>query len=381
MSEEFKTASEKRTNYIVLMIISLIFIVLSILTDQHENFIITIPALILTTYGLFRKDKLSLPPLFIAFFTIVLISLQLTKMFLARYWILDFIADVLLGMFTCILGLMILLSLMKSLPNFDTEKPHIVTLCAFCIGIALALLLFVTDFFVEVLSPNYSEENAFELVQGIVLSAIGSGFIALLFYLNRHNGLFENTIDKYLSNNADTLGLQNIARTQALRMIEEGESSKLEFKSTLRTNLKTGEKDPRMEKAVLKTLVAFLNTRGGTLFIGVADDGTILGVDLNSFDGSKDKFGLHLNNLITKQIGGEFLPFINYGFVDIDDKPIMRIDCKISDRPVFLDDGKEQLFFVRSGPSSIDLHGIELLYYANHNFGKILKKNNHEVFR
>lgn len=39
-----------------------------------------------------------------------------------------------------------------------------------------------------------------------------------------------------------------------------------------------------MEKAVLKTLVAFLNSKGGTLLIGVADDGTVIGVDEDSFE-------------------------------------------------------------------------------------------------
>ena len=98
-----------------------------------------------------------------------------------------------------------------------------------------------------------------------------------------------------------------------------------------------------MERAVLKTIVAFLNSRGGTLLIGVADDGTIVGVDLASFEGSKDKFGLHLNNLIKTQIGSEFLPFLHFTLVDFEDKSVMRVSCQISDRPVFLTDGKERM--------------------------------------
>lgn len=41
-----------------------------------------------------------------------------------------------------------------------------------------------------------------------------------------------------------------------------GESSEVEFKSTLRVNLHTGSKDPRIELAVLKTIAGFLNTNG-----------------------------------------------------------------------------------------------------------------------
>ena len=39
-----------------------------------------------------------------------------------------------------------------------------------------------------------------------------------------------------------------------------------------------------MEKAVLKTIVAFLNTDGGNLLIGVDDDGDIIGADIQSFE-------------------------------------------------------------------------------------------------
>ena len=209
----------------------------------------------------------------------------------------------------------------------------------------------------------------------MTFSMLGSLLTALTFYFNRHNGLFEHTLNRFLKDNADVLGVQDRVKKEILKEIEDGESSKLEFKSTLRTNLKTGEKDPRMERAVLKTIVAFLNSRGGTLLIGVADDGTIVGVDLASFEGSKDKFGLHLNNLIKTQIGSEFLPFLHFTLVDFEDKSVMRVSCQISDRPVFLTDGKEQIFYVRSGPSTIDLHGMELLYYANHNFGRNLKKH------
>ncbi|MCQ2078784.1 MAG: hypothetical protein MJZ38_01825, partial [archaeon] len=68
MSEKNNVQSKSKTSYIMLMFICVIFIVISAVTDQHENFIITIPAIILTAYGLVRQDKLALPPWFIVFF-------------------------------------------------------------------------------------------------------------------------------------------------------------------------------------------------------------------------------------------------------------------------------------------------------------------------
>lgn len=58
-------------------------------------------------------------------------------------------------------------------------------------------------------------------------------------------------------------------------IIANGESSEVEFKSTLRVNLHTGSRDPRMELAVLKTIAGFLNSDGGILTIGIADDGPL----------------------------------------------------------------------------------------------------------
>ena len=58
------------------------------------------------------------------------------------------------------------------------------------------------------------------------------------------------------------------------------ESAHLEFEPTLRTHAETGEVREPLETATLQTIAAFANGRaGGTLLIGVADDGTVTGLD------------------------------------------------------------------------------------------------------
>lgn len=54
---------------------------------------------------------------------------------------------------------------------------------------------------------------------------------------------------------------------EAKRLIQDGESTTVEFKRKI-----------RHPEKVIKELVAFANTKGGYLFIGVSDDGTINGV-------------------------------------------------------------------------------------------------------
>src|SRR5439155_9603441 len=64
---------------------------------------------------------------------------------------------------------------------------------------------------------------------------------------------------------------------RAEELLKLQESKTLEFKSSLRWSLKEDRQDDRLvTHAVLKTVAAFLNSEGGDLVIGVADDRTVL---------------------------------------------------------------------------------------------------------
>jgi membrane protein YdbS with pleckstrin-like domain len=62
------------------------------------------------------------------------------------------------------------------------------------------------------------------------------------------------------------------------RLVEGEEQEHLERKSTLRWDLATGKVNKNLERSAMKTVAAFLNTGGGTLVLGVADDRTIIGL-------------------------------------------------------------------------------------------------------
>ena len=119
------------------------------------------------------------------------------------------------------------------------------------------------------------------------------------------------------------------------RYINEGEGSRVEFKSTVRTNLKTGKKGKEIELAWLKAVVAFLNSDGGALLIGVNDEGKIVGIEQDNFE-NDDKCLLHLKNLINQHIGAEFSGFIQISLVDAEDKTVVMIECTPAHDPVFL---------------------------------------------
>ncbi|WP_148705407.1 AlbA family DNA-binding domain-containing protein [Methanosarcina siciliae] len=157
-----------------------------------------------------------------------------------------------------------------------------------------------------------------------------------------------------------------------LELIRRGESKKLEFKSTLRINLITGKPDWNIEHAVLKTIVAYLNTDGGVLLIGVSNSGEVLGIKNDDFP-NEDKFLLHFKQLIKQNIGLDYAPMIEYALVHVNGKKIMEIECRRSDEAVFLKPAKnDEEFYIRIGPSSERLTGSKLIEYVNRHYnGKL----------
>ncbi len=150
-------------------------------------------------------------------------------------------------------------------------------------------------------------------------------------------------------------------------MIQKGESIKLEFKSTLRYSLKAGINDPAIGHAVLKTMVAYLNTDGGTLLVGVEDNGNILGIEPDHFE-NEDKYLLHFSALIKDRIGQNFSDLIAYELVPVKGNKVLFVQCKKSPTPAFVNTDNKQEFFIRTGPSSVQLNFTQFLNYAKRRF-------------
>jgi membrane protein YdbS with pleckstrin-like domain len=141
-------------------------------------------------------------------------------------------------------------------------------------------------------------------------------------------------------------------------LLDQGEGIFVEFKETLRYDVRKGEVSKEIEKMVLKTIVAFLNADGGTLVIGVDDNAQIVGLeeDYKALPKkSRDGFENHLNMLIKTTIGLPFTKYINARFEKIDNKDICVISVKKSHKPAYLHNhngDKKEEFFVRVGNST-----------------------------
>jgi hypothetical protein len=164
-------------------------------------------------------------------------------------------------------------------------------------------------------------------------------------------------------------------RQRAGEIIAAGEGARLEFKSTLRMNLHTNKNDDAITHACLKTVAAFLNTDGGQLLIGVADDGSIIGIERDGFQ-NPDKFELHLWNTL-KQAFGEAASTVNVKteVLAMDGKSICLVECKPSTEPVICKvKGGGEEFYIRTGPATTPLTPSAMLAYIPKHFSKATPK-------
>jgi hypothetical protein len=151
-------------------------------------------------------------------------------------------------------------------------------------------------------------------------------------------------------------------------IIARGEGFDVEFKSTLRMNLVTSKKDPDIEHASLKSIAAFLNSSGGTLLIGVKDDGSVSGLESDQFQ-SSDRLLLHFWNLVKSSLGEHVAQYINAELDVIGGKQVLIVRVSKGSEPVFLirKGGKEE-FYIRIGPSSASLGIQETISYIRTHF-------------
>ena len=139
----------------------------------------------------------------------------------------------------------------------------------------------------------------------------------------------------------------------------------------MRMNLHTKSAGKEIELAWLKGVAAFLNTEGGILLLGVADDGRALGLDEDRFE-NEDKCRLHFKNLLNQHLGPEYARFVRFEIHTLDDRRIGAVECERADAPAFLRyDGKGEkveAFIIRNGPSNVELSVSRALRYIRGRF-------------
>jgi hypothetical protein len=91
---------------------------------------------------------------------------------------------------------------------------------------------------------------------------------------------FNRLLDDWKAGKSSRFEVESRAKLGVREILDVGdESHAIEFKSSYALDLATGEPSPRLRHAVQKAIVSLANSGGGTVLVGVSDDGTVLGIE------------------------------------------------------------------------------------------------------
>ncbi|MBN1891052.1 MAG: putative DNA binding domain-containing protein [Thermoflexales bacterium] len=157
------------------------------------------------------------------------------------------------------------------------------------------------------------------------------------------------------------------------RLIAQGENERVEFKSTMRYNRKAGQTDKEMEREVARTLCAFLNAEGGTLIIGVDDDGIVLGLedDLSTLGRRRNKDGFERAFVnITKDMFDPSLSPNDYKayFEECRDELVYIVEVRKSEKPIYCHFDNVREFYIRQQTTTRKLDPKDTVDYALKHF-------------
>ncbi len=190
------------------------------------------------------------------------------------------------------------------------------------------------------------------------------GIIAAIFRaasIQTYIKTFE-TKQKLLSAEAGLDAIQNLT--------SQKEDQFTEFKSSARWDYNTNRTNKELEQVIVKTIAGFMNSEGGTLVLGVDDEGNPIGLEkdyLTLKKKNKDGYELFLINLISNYLGKEYCGNVNISFFTIKDKEISSLTIQLNDKPVFVEQ-MGQALYIRTGNSTQKLNTKEALEYIQKHF-------------
>lgn len=157
------------------------------------------------------------------------------------------------------------------------------------------------------------------------------------------------------------------------KAIAGGESLTVELKSSMLYDYERdgGTANAELKRALLKEIVALMNTEGGTIYVGVSDDGALLGIErdmrLLGKRAGWDKWSLALTNAV-KTLGAAAARNVSCKPIKMDGRTIARIAVRRGASPAYLDPAGKAEFVMRSDTASILLNTKEATEYIRDRF-------------
>lgn len=112
-------------------------------------------------------------------------------------------------------------------------------------------------------------------------------------------------------------------------------------------------------ESIKKEIIAFANCEGGKLYVGVQDDGTVLGLD------NPDEVSLQISNMVRDSIKPDLTMFLHYETLTVDGKKIVAVDVQQgTERPYYIAKKgmRPEGVYVRQGYSSVPATNTAIRY-------------------
>lgn len=152
-------------------------------------------------------------------------------------------------------------------------------------------------------------------------------------------------------------------------LLRQMETERVEFKKSARAALDNDAPEKVINEGVIKTVAAFLNSHGGTLGIGISDDGDIVGIqhDLDLKRQDLDAYQNWLTSLLISSIGaGAVGAHVGIRMEAIQGQVVCLVDVRPSPSPVYASTIKgDSCFYVRVANTTRQLTGPDLVNYIN----------------
>ncbi len=122
----------------------------------------------------------------------------------------------------------------------------------------------------------------------------------------------------------------------------------------------------------MKTLAGFMNSEGGTLLIGVNDNGEVLGLE-NDFQTLKrkdaDGYEQILISTIANVLGTPACKLVKLNFHKVNGKEVCRVTVSKSQKPVYVKTDKTSKFYVRTGSGTREMEVDEAVEFIGTRYG------------
>ena len=213
---------------------------------------------------------------------------------------------------------------------------------------------FIYNQFIEAITLQTPVKFFFYLIFGGLMG--GVSLLSLMAFKKRNFLIFQ---------------LKNELEKSLPALIKNREDDRLEFKSSFRYDYKQQKVNKALENVIAKTIAGFMNTQGGSLLIGVADDGNVLGLepDYNTLSRKdSDGFTQLITSTIAEKMGVPACRLVKIIFHDHEGKDVCRIIVLPSPVPIYVSEDKQARFYVRTASGTREMDVQEAITFIKERF-------------